>query len=89
MKYWSTLLFLYTGARRNEIAALTPYDVKQDEASNIWYFDITDEEETKRLKTVAAKRFVPVHSKLIEYGFLEYIEKVKDMADRIIVCFIL
>ncbi len=82
MKYWSTLIFLYTGARRNEIASLTPHDIIQDPASKIWYFNITDEGETKQLKSKAAKRLVPVHSALIERGFLDYVTKVKRMKGK-------
>jgi len=75
--YWGALIAVYTGARRNEIASLLPDDIKQDEASGIWYFDITDEEESKQLKTEAAKRIVPIHSRLIELGFLEYVEEAR------------
>jgi len=75
--YWGVMIALHTGARRNEIASLTPADVKQSEG--IWYFDINDEEEMKRLKTNAAIRKVPVHSALLERGFLEYVERVKKM----------
>ncbi len=76
-RYWATLMYVYTGARLNEVASLTPDDVKQDEDSGIWYFDITDEEEGKKVKTDAGKRIVPVHPKLIELGFLEYVEHAR------------
>ena len=75
--YWGALIAVYTGARRNEIAGLLPEDVKQDKATGIWYFDITDEEEGKALKTSAAKRIVPVHSHLINLGFLDFLEEAK------------
>lgn len=74
--YWGAMIAIYTGARRNEIAALLPEDVKRDEASGIWYFDITDEqEEGKVLKTESAKRVVPIHSKLLEKGFLKFVDE--------------
>ncbi len=75
--YWGTLIAIYTGARRNEIASLLPTDILQDEDSGIWYFNITDEEESKKIKTIAAKRIVPLHSALLERGFLEYVEQAK------------
>lgn len=75
--YWGALIGIYTGARLNEIASLTPDDVKQE--NGIWYFDINDEDEMKRLKTNAASRRVPIHSQLIELGFLEYVQTVKEM----------
>lgn len=78
MKYWGLALVLYTGARLNEIASLTPNDVKQDKATGIWYFDINDEEEKKRLKTKAATRLVPVHSEIIRLGFLQYVDRVRN-----------
>ncbi|MDD3021332.1 MAG: site-specific integrase [Alphaproteobacteria bacterium] len=74
-KYWGALILLYTGARLNEIASLTVADVK--EKDGIWYFDINDEDDDKSLKTEAAKRIVPVHSALIELGFMDFLEKSK------------
>jgi len=80
--YWGVLIALYTGARLNEIASLTPDDVKQDESTGIWYFDINDEEETKRLKTESAARRVPIHSELLNRGILAYVDEVKSMEGK-------
>jgi len=78
-QYWGTLIAVYTGARRNEIAALMIDDIKQDKETGIWYFNISDElEEGKKLKTEAANRIVPIHSKLIELGFLDYCKEAKE-----------
>lgn len=77
-QYWGVLIAFYTGARLNEVASLRLDDVKQGD-TGIWYFDINDEEETKRLKTKAAIRVVPVHSQLIALGFLNYLQQVKDI----------
>jgi len=82
--YWGALLAVYTGARRNEIAGLLPEDVKRDADTGIYYFDITDEEEEgKDLKSEAAKRVVPVHSRLLELGFLEFVEESRSMKGKI------
>lgn len=79
-QYWGALIAIYTGARRNEIGALMVDDVKQDKESGIWYFDITDEEEEgKDVKTDAARRLVPIHSKLIELGFMDYWAEAKQV----------
>ncbi|MGH1397795.1 MAG: site-specific integrase [Alphaproteobacteria bacterium] len=78
LRYWSTLIFLYTGARRNEIASLTTEDVKYDAENDIHYFQIKDEKKSKR-KNKDVFRLVPVHSDLINRGFLKYVEKVKSM----------
>ncbi len=74
-KCWGALILLYTGARLNEVASLTVDDVK--EKDGIWYFDINDEGDEKSLKTEAAKRIVPVHSALIELGFMDFLQKSK------------
>lgn len=77
-QYWGTLIAIYTGARRNEIAALLVNDVRQDQETSIWYFNIADEEEEgKDLKTEAARRIVPIHPKLIELGFIDYWQEAK------------
>jgi integrase len=73
-RYWLPLCLLYTSARREEIAQLTPADVKQEASSGVWYFDITSED-GKKLKNKASKRRVPVHAHLIDLGLLDYLEK--------------
>lgn len=82
-QYWGALIAIYTGARRNEICALTIDDVKQDNDSGIWYFNISDEEEGKDLKSEAANRLVPIHSTLIDLGFLDYWEKAREVIKTI------
>ena len=69
---WATLLALYTGARRGEIAQLFLTDIKQD--NGIWYLDINADGKNKSLKTPAAKRRVPIHSALIRLGFLDWVQ---------------
>ena len=73
---WGTLTAIYTGARLNEIAQLHLEDIRQ--IDGIWCFDINQEPGTlKKLKNAASKRIVPAHSRLIEYGFLDYFERMK------------
>ncbi len=79
-KYWGALIAIYTGARLNEIASLTVDDIKQNADTGIWYFDINDED-GKRVKTDAAIRFVPIHSALLDRGFIEYVDTVRKMRD--------
>jgi len=62
---WGALLGCYTGARLEELAQLEISDVKQTDG--IWYIDINDSN-GKRLKNASSKRWVPIHSKLIELG---------------------
>lgn len=73
---WGTLIAIHTGARLNEIAQLHLEDTRQ--IDGIWCFDINQKQGTlKKLKNAASKRIVPVHPRLIEYGFLDYFERVK------------
>lgn len=82
-KYWGTLLAVYTGARRNEIASLLPEDIKQDTRTGIWYIQIEDEEEAgKSVKSEAANRIVPIHSRLIDLGFLDYVKEAKRVTEK-------
>ena len=57
--------------RLNEIAQLWVHDIKQEHG--IWIFDL-QEGDGQRLKTKAATRKVPIHSKLIEAGLIKYVE---------------
>lgn len=53
------------------------------ENTGIWYFDITDEEEDgKTLKTDASKRVVPIHSRLIELGLLNFVQESKSIKKK-------
>lgn len=79
--YWLPLLGLYTGARVNEVCQLNPQcDIQVEDG--IWYLDITEESEApegvrKSVKNKSSKRRVPIHSRLLELGFLSYVERVK------------
>lgn len=72
---WGPLIGIFTGARLNEIAQLTPDDVRQ--IDGIWCFDINEHSEGKHLKNKASSRIVPVHSKLIEFGLFEYVDAAR------------
>ncbi|MBS0290300.1 MAG: tyrosine-type recombinase/integrase [Proteobacteria bacterium] len=67
--YWIPLLGLYTGCRLNELCSLTKNDVAQE--GDIWYISI-NEIGDKRVKNKSSIRKVPLHSKLIELGFIEF-----------------
>ncbi len=72
---WGTLIGIYTGARVNEISQLELSDIQNEDG--IHFFDINDDGDRKSLKTPASKRRIPIHSKLLDLGFLEYVEGVK------------
>ncbi len=73
-KYWLPLLGLYHGNRLEEFAQLSRSDVKKE--GGVHYFDIQDELEGNHLKNKQSSRRVPVHPKLMEWGFLEYVKEV-------------
>lgn len=66
---WIPLIALYTGMRREEICQLRRSDVFQE--SDIWCFRINEGEE-QSLKTNSSRRVVPIHSKIIKMGFIEF-----------------
>ncbi|WP_394550475.1 tyrosine-type recombinase/integrase [Pantoea sp. SGAir0183] len=68
---WITLLLAYTGARRGEIAKLEKSQIRYDEDSQRYYFLIA---EGGKGKTENATRQVVIHPKLIEWGFMDYVE---------------
>jgi len=79
-RYWLPLLGLFTGARINEVCQINP-EVDWIEQEGIQCLSITTETEpgediTKSIKT-GTPRIVPIHPKLIELGFLAYLERVK------------
>jgi len=81
--YWAPLLALFTGARSNEICQLLVSDIRQETIDHhvVTYIDI-NEEEDKELKTPAARRIVPINSKLIELDFLGYVETVTNQGSK-------
>ncbi|MEP5759582.1 MAG: site-specific integrase [Litoreibacter sp.] len=73
--YWCPLIGAYTGARREEIAGLTPSDIV--EVEGIWCFSIEDSE-LRRIKNLSSRRMIPIHSHLIDLGFIDHVRKAKN-----------
>jgi integrase len=83
-QFWAPVIAMYSSMRVNEIAQLRVADIKTDtvrgpkgQKHTITYFDVTDKGEGQSVKTENGKRQVPVHSKLLELGFLRYVEDVR------------
>jgi integrase len=72
--YWSPLIGAFTGARREEIAGLAPADIV--ERDGIPCLSIEDSE-VRRIKNISSKRIVPIHSRLIALGFLDFVEEAR------------
>ena len=73
--YWLPLLSLFQGARLEEIAQLRRDSLKKDPEHG-WYMSIQTEGK-KRVKNASSWRNVPIHPRLIEIGFIDYVESQK------------
>ena len=70
-RYWMPWIALHSGARLGEIAQLLMTDVRQEHG--VWIFHVTEEgDDEKSTKTGGSMRVIPVHSKLIDLGLLDY-----------------
>ncbi len=72
-KYWLPLIAIFNGARLNEIGQLVVSDIKNE--NGVFYFDINESHEHKRIKTQSSARKVPVHNELVKCGFIDYYEQ--------------
>jgi integrase len=73
---WIPLIILYNGMRNNEIAQLYVDDIQEQDGIpyfRIWIYCARKQ----RTKVKASQRNLPIHSKLIELGFMEYVEKMR------------
>lgn len=73
--YWLPLLAYYTGARVEELAQLHLKDFQA--IDGIYYIHINDEADDKSVKNRASVRRVPLHSHLIELGFIDYVNHLQ------------
>ncbi|MCR1811771.1 site-specific integrase [Sulfurospirillum sp. hDNRA2] len=71
-RIWIPLILLYHGFRINEIAQIRLDQIT--ERQNIPIFKISSEYADQKLKNNSSERKVPIHPKLIEYGFLKFVE---------------
>jgi integrase len=74
-RFWIPLISLFTGMRLNEICQLTLDDFSIEDETDVILIRGDEDGETKRVKTDAGNRFVPVHSELKAIGLLEYVEE--------------
>ncbi|WP_233080047.1 site-specific integrase [Rheinheimera soli] len=65
---WLPSISLFSGMRLDEIAGIRLRDVRFDEG--IWFFDLS----SYRLKTDNASRLIPIHSRLIDMGFIDFVD---------------
>lgn len=67
--YWLPILALFSGARIEELASLKLAAIQK--TGEIWHFKI------EKAKNKNSIRQVPIHPKIIDLGFLDYLETVK------------
>ncbi len=72
---WVFLLGAYQGARREECAQLRVSDIQQ--RGDVWCMQVTDEAEGQRVKNLQSLRLIPLHSALIDRGFIDYVKNAK------------
>lgn len=79
--YWLPLIGLYSGLRIEETCQLHLEDIRSQE-NDVWIFDVNDKGE-KKLKNKSSSRLVPIHSKLIALGFLDYVDNLRPTSSRV------
>jgi integrase len=81
--FWLPLLALFTGARQAEIGGLRASDIAEDEATGApLMYIVRNTRAGRRLKTKSSARVIPIHSQLIELGFLQFVaERRREGAD--------
>lgn len=68
--YWLPILAIHSGARIEELASLKVSAIQK--TGEIWHFKID------KAKNKNSIRQIPIHPKVIELGFLDYLETVKN-----------
>ena len=74
--YWGCMLALFTGARLNAAFTLQYKDIYQKDGIWCVHF-IEDYPGVKKLKTEESERLTPLHSTLINMGFVDYVQRQK------------
>lgn len=80
-QFWIPLISMYSGLRPLEVAQLHIEDIKLGGA--IWYIDVNDTP-PRDLKSQYSSRYVPVHSTLIDLGFLYFIDDLKKADEKVL-----
>ena len=74
-RFWLPVLALFTGMRLNEIAQLHLDQIQ--EKDGIVFLRVSQAKEDQTVKTDNAPRIIPLHSRILAMGFLEYAEEVR------------
>ena len=71
-KFWVPIIALYHGCRLNEICQLDVNDIVQEKG--VPCININSKGEDKKVKNKSSNRVIPIHPKLIDMNFLNYVE---------------
>lgn len=80
-KWWVTIAVALMGCRIEELSQVNIHtDLIYDDKSDVWYFKFDesledDGKQKKSIKKFASWRHAPIHSALIQFGFLDYLKK--------------
>jgi len=77
--YWVPILFLYSGARPEELCQLGVDDI--DCVWGIDFMRINDDKPGTSVKTDSSVRNVPLHPEVIRLGFLDYVKRMKQLGN--------
>ncbi|MBI1492434.1 tyrosine-type recombinase/integrase [Halocynthiibacter styelae] len=77
--YWLPIIARLHGLRSEEILQLKPENIRSD--SDVLFFDI-ERGTGQSAKSNNARRFVPIHSQLLELGFMKLVEHQKSLGKR-------
>ncbi|MEZ8156228.1 site-specific integrase [Vibrio splendidus] len=72
--YWIPLLLRLTGARLNELCQLWCKDIQL--IDNVWCLVIHEKQDTQRVKNIHSARIIPIHSALLERGFVDFVQSL-------------
>lgn len=79
--YWLPIIALHSGARLSELAQLNVKDIVVQ--GGVKCFRVIDgPEEGQSIKNAVSHRLVPIHKRIIELGFSDYIDTL-DRAGRL------
>ncbi len=72
-EFWAPLIGLHLGTRLQEVVTLQLDAIACEEHSGVWYLDIT----AKYAKTRNSIRRIPLSDRIVQLGFLDYVEHVR------------
>ncbi len=70
MAYWVPIILYYTGARVEEIGQLRRADIVDDFGVPCFKIQMGEEQS---VKTAGSVRYVPIHSHILELGFMDFV----------------